>query len=282
MLGGSSSRSKARRNRRSTRRRPHRGASGAGQLTRQARGRHGREGAREPQHGYESVSIRLCERRTEVAGCAARVEVRAGIQPRELPRGPAARCALPQPQPRGPVTVACAAGHQNPFAATRTSNRRMSGDHATPGLLLGGRSSSREAPRSFACSPHLRRRGLSALRPGEGSPPGCLGGASPGAGRKDDDGADLGLCLGRDVPAHEGEQVGGEERVEGEVVDAEGLPSVDADVAKACPLEFRDEVTLRQGAGHSTGPGGRVREDLGRKLVLLHGDVGDGEPAAGA
>jgi hypothetical protein len=96
----------------------------------------------------------------------------------------------------------------------------------------------------------------------------------------DDGGSDRLLSLGWDEGAHEVEHVGGEEGVEGAVVDAHRCALEDLDLAEAGPLEFGDEVTLRQGAGHSAGPGGGVREDLGWELFLCDGEVGEGELAA--
>jgi hypothetical protein len=49
---------------------------------------------------------------------------------------------------------------------------------------------------------------------------------------------------------------------------------------EAGPLEFGDEVTLRQRAGHSAGPGDGVGEDLGWELFLGDGQVSKGELAA--
>jgi hypothetical protein len=98
----------------------------------------------------------------------------------------------------------------------------------------------------------------------------------------DDGGADRALLLGRDEGAHEVEHVGGEEGVEGAVVDAHGRALEDLDLGEAGAFEFGDEVTLRQGAGHSAGPGGGVGEDLGWELFLGDGEVGDGELAAGS
>jgi len=96
----------------------------------------------------------------------------------------------------------------------------------------------------------------------------------------DDGRSDRVLSLRRDEGAHEGEHFGGEERVEGAVVDAHGCALDDLDLGEAGSLEFVDEVTLRQGAGHSAGPGGGVGEDLGWELFLRDGQVGDGELAA--
>jgi hypothetical protein len=98
----------------------------------------------------------------------------------------------------------------------------------------------------------------------------------------DDGGSDGLLLLGRDEGAHQVEHVGGEEGVEGAVVDAHGGALEDLDRGEAGPLEFGDEVTLRQGAGHSAGPGGGVGEDLGWELFFGDGEVGDGEFAAGS
>jgi hypothetical protein len=48
---------------------------------------------------------------------------------------------------------------------------------------------------------------------------------------------------------------------------------VHLDLAESRLLELVDEVTLRQGAGHSAGPRGRMREDLGRELLVADGQV---------
>jgi hypothetical protein len=50
---------------------------------------------------------------------------------------------------------------------------------------------------------------------------------------------------------------------------------VDLDLPESRLLEFLDEVTLRQRAGYSTGPGGRVQEDLGRELLVADREVRD-------
>jgi hypothetical protein len=97
--------------------------------------------------------------------------------------------------------------------------------------------------------------------------------------RDHDRGGDRGLWLGRDQCSHELDQRGGEERGEGEVVDGDGLAVVHVDVPEACLLEVVDEVTLRQGAGYSPGPGCGMREDLGRELLVSDGQVGDRELA---
>ena len=97
----------------------------------------------------------------------------------------------------------------------------------------------------------------------------------------DDGGSDCSLVLGWDEGAHEVEHVGGEEGVEGAVVDAHRRAFADLDLGEAGPFEFCDEVTLRQGAGHSPGPGGGMAEDLRRELLVGDGEVGDGELAAG-
>lgn len=99
----------------------------------------------------------------------------------------------------------------------------------------------------------------------------------------DDDGdSDCVLLLGRDEGAHEVEHVGGEEGIEAAVVNAHGGALDNLDFGEAGPFEFGDEVTLRQGAGHSAGPGGRVGEDLGWELFLGDGEVREGELAVGS
>ena len=55
-----------------------------------------------------------------------------------------------------------------------------------------------------------------------------------------------------------------EKWIESTIVDTE-WDSVDyINVNESCLLQFLDEVTLRQGTGHSAGPGGRVSQDFGR------------------
>ena len=97
----------------------------------------------------------------------------------------------------------------------------------------------------------------------------------------DDRGSDRLLSLRRDEGAHQSEDVGREERVESAVVDAHRRAFEDLDLGETGPFEFYDEVTLRQRAGHSAGPGGGMGEDLGWELFLGDGEVGDGELAAG-
>src|SRR5262249_6034980 len=95
------------------------------------------------------------------------------------------------------------------------------------------------------------------------------------ATRRDHDGGrDRGLPLGRDQRSHHLDQLGREDWVEREVVDGYRFALVHLDVPEACLLEFVDEVTLRQGAGYSAGPGSG-----GRELLVPDGQVGDRELA---
>jgi hypothetical protein len=84
-------------------------------------------------------------------------------------------------------------------------------------------------------------------------------------------GGDRVLALGRDQRPHQLDQLGREKWIEREVVDRDPFAVVHLDLSKSRLLELLDEVTLRQGAGHSAGPGGRVKENLGRQLLVADG-----------
>ena len=88
-----------------------------------------------------------------------------------------------------------------------------------------------------------------------------------------DRGGDRGLALARNQHSHHLDQLGREEWVEREVVDGERFALVHLDLPKARLLEFLDEVTLRQGAGYSAGPGRGMPQDLGRELLVADGKV---------
>jgi hypothetical protein len=72
---------------------------------------------------------------------------------------------------------------------------------------------------------------------------------------------------------HQRDQVIVEKRIQSAVTNTPRLTTLDLDRVEADPLKFLDEVTLRQGPGHSAGPSGRMGEDLGWERVLLHRDV---------
>ncbi len=91
----------------------------------------------------------------------------------------------------------------------------------------------------------------------------------------DDRGGDACLLFGWDKGAHEREQLVGEERVEGAAVDVERLAVEDRYLAEAGSIEVADEGTLRQGAGSSPGPRGRMGQDLGREFLLVHGEISE-------
>lgn len=93
-------------------------------------------------------------------------------------------------------------------------------------------------------------------------------------------GRDLRLHLGGDEPAHERDDVGGEQRVARHVVDAERRPSAQHDVGEPDALELRAQHTLRERPGDAAGPGRAAREHLGRQ-VLVDDEVGDAQPSPG-
>jgi hypothetical protein len=90
------------------------------------------------------------------------------------------------------------------------------------------------------------------------------------------------LLVGWDERAHDPEQFVGEEGVEGAVVDAEGCALEHLDRAESGLFEVVDEGTLRQGAGCSAGPGGWMGQYFGWEFVLVNGEVGEAELAAGS
>jgi AraC-like DNA-binding protein len=83
--------------------------------------------------------------------------------------------------------------------------------------------------------------------------------------------------LGWDYASHRLEQCLGEQRIQGAVVDSHRRALEHLDVHEPRPLELVDEVTLRQGSGHSAGPCRGVGEHLRRKLVVLDREIGDTE-----
>jgi hypothetical protein len=76
------------------------------------------------------------------------------------------------------------------------------------------------------------------------------------------------LPVGRDEPAHQLDELRGEQRVERSLLDAVRHPLADPDIGESGSLELRGEGTLRQGTRHSPGPGGITRHDLRREIVL--------------
>src|SRR5687768_29381 len=89
------------------------------------------------------------------------------------------------------------------------------------------------------------------------------------------------MLLGWDHLPHQGHEVIVEQRIHRALVDPPWGSVQNLDRAESDPLHFLDEVTLRQGPGHSAGPGRRMCEDFGWKRVLLDRDVGDAETASG-
>lgn len=85
------------------------------------------------------------------------------------------------------------------------------------------------------------------------------------------------MLLRRDHLSHKGYELVIEQGVHRAFIDAPWGPVQDLDRLESNPLQFVDEVTLRQGPGHSAGPGGGMCEDFWRKRVLLDRDVGDAE-----
>src|SRR5262245_24321990 len=98
---------------------------------------------------------------------------------------------------------------------------------------------------------------------------------------EDDRGCHGSLLTRRDQCAHHLDQLVCEEWVQSQVVHRTGLALVDLDVPEPLLFEFVDEVTLRQRTGHSAGPGGRMGEELGWKLLVANSQIGNGQLAAG-
>lgn len=88
------------------------------------------------------------------------------------------------------------------------------------------------------------------------------------------------LAIGRNQLLHQLDQLTRKERIDRQVVDRDRFPMVYHDLAETRLLDFLDEVTLRQGAGHSTCPRCRVQHDLWRELLAAHGQIRHRQPAA--
>lgn len=87
----------------------------------------------------------------------------------------------------------------------------------------------------------------------------------------DDRLTDVVLAVRRDETAHECEQIVLEQGIEDAIVDPPGPPLDHFHVFEPNLLQFLDEVTLRQGPGHSAGPRRGMRQHFGRQGVLLDG-----------
>jgi hypothetical protein len=72
---------------------------------------------------------------------------------------------------------------------------------------------------------------------------------------------------------HQSNEIVVEEWIKGAIVDAERTSIDYLDFGEACLCKFLDEVTLRQGAGHSPGPRGWVSQDFRRQITLVHREV---------
>lgn len=64
-------------------------------------------------------------------------------------------------------------------------------------------------------------------------------------------------------------EIGREQGVLNALFDPEGMPVRDLYVDESDPLQFLDEVTLRQGTGYSTGPCRGMSDDLGGELGFV-------------
>jgi hypothetical protein len=97
----------------------------------------------------------------------------------------------------------------------------------------------------------------------------------PRYGFDHDRGSDAGMLARGEVGAHQLEQRGREQRVDGQVIDALWLAVDDLNLTEAGPFELADEVVLSQGSGRAAGPGSRMVKHFGREVVFLDGHVGD-------
>jgi hypothetical protein len=95
----------------------------------------------------------------------------------------------------------------------------------------------------------------------------------------DDAGCHLALTVDRNQLAHEVDEVGREERIVGGTLQGEREALGHLDIGETHSVQLRDEDTLRQGSGYSPGPGGGMRQDFGRDVVLDDREIGDRESA---
>lgn len=91
-------------------------------------------------------------------------------------------------------------------------------------------------------------------------------------------GGDVAVLVGWEECAHQIDQLSGEERVPRRIVDGEGTPPDDVELREPDLGDLVCEDTLREGPGYSTGPGGRVGEDLRGQLLLTDGQVRGDQP----
>ena len=89
------------------------------------------------------------------------------------------------------------------------------------------------------------------------------------------------MPLRRDGPAHQIQELGSEQRVMREIVDAEPLLVRDRDIREARFAQPLGEDTLRHRTGNSASPGLWI-DDHFRGQVLLDDDVGDRDPTTGS
>jgi len=101
------------------------------------------------------------------------------------------------------------------------------------------------------------------------------------AGLDDHPGGHVVLAVGGDGLPHDLDDLGGEQRIQGGLVDPERLVTSDPDVGESCPLQFAGEDTLRHRPRHSPGPGALIVGHLRRQLTL-HGQISHAHPPAGA
>lgn len=80
---------------------------------------------------------------------------------------------------------------------------------------------------------------------------------------------------------HQFYQVRREQGILRRVIQFEGMTFQDLRFAKTCLDELLDEDTLRQGPRYSTGPGRGMGQYLGRKILLVQGQVGDAQSPSG-
>lgn len=96
--------------------------------------------------------------------------------------------------------------------------------------------------------------------------------SADGPKRGDDHGGPyVTLPVQRDEPPHQVQEIPGEQGVHGGVLHPIGAALHHGHVGESGPSELLGEVTLRQGACHSPGPGRRVRQDFVGEILLVHG-----------